>query len=122
MAAKSRGRFNYITKELIIGFGFLNGLWYSLGTSPETEALKLINRYIDIMPSTLQKIVLVIPIVLTILTIISIISIYRKGRILGCFAILMAFIAGAVVIKDWKATLALLLGSMILALISFREK
>jgi hypothetical protein len=117
-----KGRFRNIVKELIIGFGFLNGLWFAIGTSPETEILGFINRYIDVMPATLQKIVLTIPIVLTIATILTIISIYRKGRILGSIAIFLAFIAGAIVLQNWKTTIALLLASMILALISFRDK
>jgi len=117
-----KGRFRSIVKELIIGFGFLNGLWYAIGTSPESEILGFVNRYLSFMPTTLQKIVLAIPIILTIGTIITIISIYRRGRILGSIAILLAFIAGAIVVKNWQATLVLLLASMILGLVSFRDK
>jgi hypothetical protein len=114
--------FNNIVKELIIGFGFLNGLWFAIGTSPETEILGFINKYLSIMPVVLQKMILAIPIALTILTIITIISIYQRGRILGSLAILLAFIAGAIVLKNWRATLVLLLASMILGLISFKKR
>jgi hypothetical protein len=117
-----KGRFRNIVKELIIGFGFLNGLWFAIGTSPETEVLKFLGKYSSSFPEVIQKLLVIAPIILTVLTIITIISVYRRGRILGIIAIILSFIAGAVILKSWKTTLVLLLASMILALISFRDK
>ena len=115
-------RFNYIVKELIIGFGFLNGLWYAIGTSPGTEILGFINRYLSLMPELLQKIILMIPFILMAGTIITIITVYRKGRILGIIAISLAFLSGAIILKNWKAALIVLLASIILGLISFKGR
>jgi hypothetical protein len=115
-------QFSTVIKEIIVGFGFLNGLWYAIGTSPETEILGFINRYISLMPEILQKIILIIPFILMALTIITIISIYHQGRILGIIAISLAFISGAIILKNWQVALILLLASIILGLISFRNK
>jgi hypothetical protein len=117
----NKGKFNTVVKELIIGFGFLNGLWYAVGTSPETAILGFINRYINLMPTILQKIVLAIPIILIGLTILTIITIYRKGGVLGSLAIIMAFIAGAIVLKNWQAAASLLLVSIVTGLITFKN-
>jgi hypothetical protein len=121
MAAKKKGRFNTVVKELIIGFGFLNGLWFAVGTSPETEILKIINKYVDLMPVVLQKIVHSIPIILTVLTVLTIITIYRKGGVLGSLAVITAFAAGAVLLNNWKASATLLLIAIVTGLISIKE-
>jgi len=121
MAAKKKGRFNTVVKELIIGFGFLNGLWFAIGTSPETELLKIINQYVSLMPEILQKIVIVIPIILTILTVLTVIAIYRKGGILGSLAIITAFAAGAILLKNWQVAVSLLLIAIVAGLISIRD-
>jgi len=114
--------FSTIIKEIIIGFGFLNGLWFAIGTSPETEILGFINRYINLLPEIVQKILMIIPFILMALTIITIISIYHKGRILGIIAVILGFISGAIFLKSWKTSLIILLISIILGLISFRPK
>ena len=121
MAARTKNRFNTVVKELIIGFGFLNGLWYAIGTSPETEILGFINRYVNLMPIALQRIVFAIPLILMALTILTVISIYRKGGVLGSLAILTAFTAGAIVIKNWQAAGILLLIAIVTGLISIRD-
>ncbi len=114
--------FSTIIKEIIIGFGFLNGLWFAIGTSPETEILGFINKYVGLLPEILQKILMIIPFVLIGLTIITILSIYHKGRVLGIIAVLLAFISGAIVLKYWKISLIILLVSIIIGLIGFKKK
>ena len=114
--------FNTVVKEIIVGFGFLNGLWYAVGTSPETEILGFLNRHIGAMPETLQKLVLIAPFVLMALTVITIISVYRKGGIFGSIAVLLSFISGALVIKNWKVSLIILLIAIIIGLITFKTR
>jgi hypothetical protein len=115
-------QFSTVIKEIIVGFGFLNGLWFALGTSPETEILGFINRYVNLMPEILQKLLWAIPFILMAGTIITIISIYRRGRILGIIAVVLAFLSGAIVLKYWKISLIILLISIIIGLIGFRQK
>jgi len=115
-------QFTTIIKEIIIGFGFLNGLWYAIGTSPETEILGFINKFTSLMPDIIKKILIMIPFILMAGTIITIISIYRKGRILGIIAVSLAFFSGAIILRHWEASLIILLASIILGLISFRHK
>jgi hypothetical protein len=115
-------KFNTIIKEIIIGFGFLNGLWFAIGTSPETEILGFLNKHLDLMPPLAQKILFAIPIILTILTIITIIKIYHNGRVLGIIAVILAFISGALILRNWQATLILLLASIVLGLVSFKHR
>ncbi len=113
--------FRPITKELIIGFGFLNGFWFGIGIDPQKIILTFIGQYIKIMPLIIQKIFTIIPIILTVATILSILKIYRKGGILGGIAVVVAFIAGALVLQNWKASLILSLAAILIGLITFKE-
>jgi len=113
---------NTITKVILIGFGFINGLCFSIGTSPRDEILKFINEYFSIMEQTLQKITLAIPIILMTLIIITIIRIYRNGGILGSAAVLLAFTSGAIIRSNWKTALIILSAATVLGLAVFRNR
>ncbi|MGV8172318.1 MAG: hypothetical protein ACP5OA_06525 [Candidatus Woesearchaeota archaeon] len=113
---------NILVKELVISFGFLNGIWFAIGTSPEEEVLKFLNRYSMSMPPVLQKLLIILPIILVTLTIITMIKVYYKGGILGSIIVLMAFFAGAIILKNWKIGAVLAILSLLLGLISFKYK
>jgi hypothetical protein len=110
---------NTLVKELIIGFGFLNGIWFAIGTSPQTEMLKLLNKYSMSMPPVLQKLLIILPLILMVLTIITMIKIYYKGGMFGSLTVLLAFFAGAIMFKNWQAGVILLTIAVILGLIGF---
>lgn len=115
-------QFDTVVKEIIIGFGFINGLWFAIGTSPQDQILGFLNKHSSAMPTLLQKIMPIIPLILMAITIITIISIYRRGRTFGIIAVLMGFVSGAVILKNWQASLILLLASIVLGLISFKHQ
>jgi len=116
-----RKRFNSIAKELVISFGFINGFWFGIGINPQTIILTFIGKYINAMPAIIQKIFTIIPIILTIITLITVLKIYRRGGILGGIAVITAFAAGALILKNWQASLILGLAAILLGLITFKE-
>lgn len=114
-------KLNSIKKELIISFGFINGFWFGIGIDPKQIILTFIGKYVNAMPPIIKGLFTIIPIILTIITIITMIKIYRNGGILGGVAVLTAFIAGAIVLKNWPASLILGLAAILLGLITFRR-
>jgi hypothetical protein len=113
---------NPIVKELTVGFGFLNGIWFAIGTSPQTEALKLLNQYSASMPPVLQKILIIMPLILMTLTIITMIKIYYKGGMFGSLTVMLAFFAGAIIFNKWQTSIIILTVAIILGLISFTDE
>ena len=111
-----------LIKEFIIGFGFINGVWVAIGTSPQDLIFDFLKPYIGNLPTILQTIFVIIPIILMILTIWMILKILKKGRLLGAIAVLMAFISGTIIFRDWQSSIVLLVIALILGLIAFRNR
>jgi hypothetical protein len=110
-----------IFRELIIGFGFVNGFWFGIGIDPQKIILTFLGNYINIMPAIIQKAFTIIPIILTAISVITIFRIYRRGGILGGVAVLVAFLAGALLLKDWHSSIILGLAAILLGLITFKK-
>lgn len=116
-----RRKSNGITRELIISFGFINGFWFGLGINPQTMVLTFVGKYVNLLPPMGQKIFTIIPIILTLITVITVLKVYRRGGILGGIAVITAFAAGALLLKNWQATVILGLAAILLGLITFKE-
>lgn len=78
-----------LTKELIIGFGFLEGLWIYAGINPMGEIAKAFSK---IAPGGMFS--SWFPLILFILTLIQIIAVYIYGGVIGLIALLLAFLGG----------------------------
>lgn len=85
-------------QEIVLGFGFLNGLWIAVGVNPETEILR---AFSDIIKSLdigggFTLLFWLIPIILTLG---SLFASYFIGGWLGLGAVGMAFLGGALIIR-----------------------
>jgi len=78
-----------LAKELIIGFGFLEGLWIYAGVNPMSEIAK---AFSSIAPEGISF--NWFSTTLTFLTIIQIIMVYVFGGVIGLVALVLAFLGG----------------------------
>ena len=107
MAKKSHA---YIWQS-VIGFGFLSGLWTALGIDPEEVILNLIGRTVDtIFPDPdIRYLFIILP---TILLVISVYQAWKKGRVPGLVAVILAYVAGLSILVSWMTALILLLAAI----------
>jgi hypothetical protein len=105
-----------IVRRLVVGFGFFNGVWFSIGISPEDEVLKFLQPMVSQMPDLIKTIFTLIPILLTIISIFTMILIYSRGGILGSAAVVLAFFAGAIIFKIPAISIILLVIAYILGI------
>ena len=84
-------------KELIIGFGFLNGIWIAVGINPEAEIFKALKEVINtINPDNQFSILFIIlPLIVLVGTLILIKAI---GGWLGFAAVGCGFIGGLLIL------------------------
>ena len=87
----------YFIDELVVGFGFLNGVWIALGVNPITEILNTFDLMLKtlnpesglgLLPYLLQFLILIISIAMT----------YLVGGKLGFVAVGCSFIGGLLVL------------------------
>ena len=111
-----------ILRELIIGFGFLNGVWLAIGINPQNFIIDFLKTSLENIHPILKIIFIILPILITIGTVLTIIKVYSKGGMLGAIAVLVAFAAGLLIIKNTASSIIILLVAMLLGLITFRKK
>jgi len=109
MAKKSRA---YIW-QFVIGFGFLSGIWTAIGIDPEEVILNALGTVTGTIFSdpTLRQVFIVLP---TILLLVSVYSAYKKGRILGLVAVVIAYLAGLSILVSLGTTTVLLLAAVVI--------
>ena len=101
------GRKNAL-QELVIGSGFLGGLWIYAGINPETEILR---AFTDLVPGISSVLFWVISIILTV---IPILSTWYLGRVCGLVALSLAFFGGIFIgsIGIWLVIPAFIIGGL----------
>jgi hypothetical protein len=100
-------------RELIIGVGFVEGLWIAAGINPQNVVFGWLNvlfTKIHASPSAF----IILKIVPILLLAASILIIWRMGRWLGMLALGLAFAAGFMVVSKPTLAVFLLLGSLVL--------
>ena len=85
-------------RELIIGFGFLEGIWLAVGVNPEGEIINaLTSVLVDLNISFIYILILkIIPVLAFIGTLFFI---YALGRVLGLLAVASSFIGGLFIVS-----------------------
>ena len=83
-----------ILQEIIVTFGFLNGLWIYAGVNPETEILK---AFTDLVP---EMSTLLFWGGIIILTVFPLVTTYLIGKWWGILAVFLAFLGG-IFIESW---------------------
>ncbi len=111
-----------LVKSLVVGFGFLNGLWLAIGIDPQDELIHFLQPILSNLHPFLKALFIILPGLLMIGTIITIFSIYKRGGIIGSLAVLIAFIAGAVILQNYIISIGLLLMALVIGQVSFRRK
>ena len=109
MAKRSR---TYIWQS-VIGFGFLSGLWTAIGIDPEAVILTLIGSTVNaISPDPdVRYLFIILP---TILLIISIWQAWKRGRVPGLVAVIIAYVAGLSILVSWMTALVLFLAAILI--------
>ncbi len=113
MGKKSR---RYIW-QVVIGFGFLSGLWTAIGIDPQGIVLSFLEKAVDtVYPDpTIRSLFLILP---TLLLIASIIGAYSAGKMMGLVSVLVAYISGLLIVSRTVLALVLLCGAVILGYLS----
>lgn len=79
-----------LVKELIIGFGFAEGLWIYAGVNPITE---IVRAFSEIVPKS-SWFSLVSFLLIFGVPIVQIVAVYCYGGVVGWLALLLAFLGG----------------------------
>ncbi len=108
-------------KELITGFGFVEGIWLAVGVNPESEVLNaltdiLVNLGVDTGSIFLLQILPIIVLLGTIFTV------YSVGGKLGMVAVGCAFVSGLLILVSPIVTVVLLLAALVLGGIAENER
>jgi hypothetical protein len=93
MAKKSR---TYIW-QFVIGLGFLSGLWTAIGIDPQAVIVGVLGNLVDTVYSdpAIRSLFLILP---TILLFLSILGAYTRGRLLGLISVILAYLAGLLIL------------------------
>lgn len=111
-----------LVKSLVVGFGFLNGLWLAIGIDPQDELIHFLQPILSNLHPLLKALFIILPGLFMIGTIITIFTIYKRGGIIGSLAVLIAFIAGALILHNYIISIGLLLMALMIGQLSFRRK
>ena len=110
-----------IVRELIISFGFLNGVWLAIGINPQTEIVSFFQQYLESLSPVMKTVFIVIPIVLLLGTIFTVLKVYHHGGFFGALAVFVAFAAGYLVLKTPQLTAPMLIAAYIIGWLAFRK-
>jgi len=94
-------------QELIIGFGFLNGLWIHAGENPEAEIIKAFTDLIPEMSTFLFWLISILAIIF------AVAMTFKIGRWWGLAGVFLAFIGGVFIdtsVGVWALIIGLLIG------------
>lgn len=111
-----------LVKSLVVGFGFLNGIWLAIGIDPQDELIHFLQPILSNLHPFLKVLLIILPGLLMIGTVITIFRIYKRGGIIGSLAVLIAFIAGAIILQNYIISMGLLLMALVIGQVSFRRK
>ena len=107
--------------QFVIGFGFLSGLWTAIGISPENLLINALGSAVTAQYSdpALRTFFLLLPMIILI---VSVIGAYINGRIPGLISVLLAYVAGLVILSRLVAGIILLCAAVAVAFYSVRSR
>lgn len=94
--------------QFVVGLGFFSGLWTAVGIDPQSVILTVLEDGIDTVYSdpALRLLLLILPAILLLL---SIFGAYKKGRLLGLFSVIIAYLAGLTILVSTTTALVFLI-------------
>jgi hypothetical protein len=104
-------------KKFIVGFGFLNGLWFAIGIDPQAALFKALVPAIALISPELAKWFIIIP---TILTVLTFVYVLYRGKLLGALAVGMGFVGGFLISTSPVFGLIALAAGVFLSLFAFK--
>ncbi|MFY9750572.1 MAG: hypothetical protein WAK75_06675 [Methanoregula sp.] len=106
-------KFRRFLWQFVIGFGFLSGLWTAIGINPENVIITALGSVVTTQVSdpVIRAFIVLLP---TLILIVSVIGAYRHGKIPGLIAVLVAYVAGLVILSAVLVGLAVLCVAVII--------
>jgi len=87
------------TREFVMGFGFLSGIFLAVGVDPEGEIIKvLIELLSQYNPELALTYSIIFGIISILILIVTIFASYNFGGIIGLIAIFCAFLGGLIIL------------------------
>ncbi|HUH79354.1 MAG TPA: hypothetical protein VLY83_05595 [Methanoregula sp.] len=98
--------------ESVIGLGFLSGLWTAIGIDPEQVIINAVSGLVntEYPDPRLRYLFIVLP---AILLLVSVYGAYRNGKTLGLVSVVIAYIAGLLVLRETGPALLFLIAAVI---------
>ncbi len=103
--------------QFVIGLGFLSGLWTAIGIDPEALLLGLLGTAAEkVFPDpAVRTLFLLLP---TALLLVSLWGAYRKGRVMGLLAVLVAYCAGLAILVSTGTALVILAVAVVIGVLA----
>lgn len=107
--------------QVVIGFGFLSGIWTAIGIDPEEVFLNLIGSAITAAypDPMLRTLFIVLP---TVLLLWSVWQAYKKGKVPGLIAVILAYAAGLSILVSLTTTLILLGSALVVGYLATNRR
>jgi hypothetical protein len=107
--------------QVVIGFGFLSGVWTAIGIDPEEVLLNLLGTAITTAypDPTLRTLFIILP---TFLLLWSVWQAYSKGKVFGLIAVILAYVAGLSILLSLTTTIILLVAALIVGYLATNRK
>jgi len=105
----------------VIGLGFLSGLWTAVGIDPEEVVLNTLGTAVAaIYPDpNIRTLFLILP---TLLLLISVFGAYKKGRVPGLVAVIVAYLAGLSILVSIVSALLLLVLAIVIGCLATNRR
>jgi hypothetical protein len=115
-----RKKSNLFIWESVIGLGFLSGIWTTIGISPQSVLLGLMEKSTEsIYPDPVIRVLFVL--LPTLLLVISIVTAYRRGRVTGLFSVILAYLGGLSILISLLSALLLLGCAIVIGIIATKR-
>jgi hypothetical protein len=107
--------------QVVIGFGFLLGVWTAIGIDPEEVVLNLLGTAITAAypDPQIRALFIVLP---TLLLLWSVWQAYRKGKVPGLIAVILAYVAGLSILVSLTTTAILLVAALIVGYLATNRR
>jgi hypothetical protein len=107
--------------QFVIGLGFLSGIWTAAGIDPEEVLLNALGTVTStVYPDPVVKqLFIILPVILLLL---SIWGAYKKGRVLGLVAVLIAYLAGLSILVSATPAIVLLVIAIAVGVLATSRK
>lgn len=115
-----RRRTQTFLKEFVILFGFLNGLFLSLGVNPAQTLLGVLMNIVDSLTGGNGAVLLALTLAPLVLLVLMLYLIHKRAGWLGFVAVGLAFVSGLWLVAVPTAAFFLLVGAIALGYVATR--